>query len=82
MKVGDEVYAVEGQYAFVRHGFITSEEAQTDSSTSKITRTYFVSYNDLSPYDSYSKYGKHKEEELFKNRSQATAYANYLRRDV
>ena len=80
MKVGDEVYAVESSYALVRHGFIISEEAESNYETQQIVRTYTVSYNDCPPYISYPNYGKHKESELFEEKGQALSYASYLRR--
>ena len=82
MKIGDEVYAVESQYAFVRHGFIISEEVQLDGESDKVIKEYLVSYNDRPSYYYYSESGWHKEEELFKERAQAIAYSEYLRREV
>ena len=79
MKIGDEVYAVESSYALVRHGFIISEENQTDFETNKIIRTYTVFYNDNPPYIAYPENGIHKENEIFAEKGQALAYATYLR---
>lgn len=84
MKLGDEVYAVDGLYGFVRHGFITGEIPGVDSSSKRVTVTYMVAYNDspYPPYVSYPTFGRHCSIELFDNEGQARAYAEYLRRDV
>ena len=84
MKLGDEVYAVDSLYAFVRHGFITGETSRLDSSSDNICTTYMVAYNDnpYPPYIAYPTYGRHSDLEVFSNKGQAVAYAEYLRRDV
>lgn len=84
MKLGDEVYAVDSLYAFVRHGFITGESNKLDSTNDAVQTTYMVEYNDnpYPPYIAYPTYGKHSNIEIFSDRGQAVAYAEYLRRDV
>ena len=84
MKLGDEVYAVDGSYGFVRHGFITGETSNINSSDDSVIVTYMVTYNDnpYPPYVAYPTYGRHCDVEIFNNEGQARAYAGYLRREV
>ena len=83
MNIGDEVYAVDGGYGIVRHGFITGESFAHNASNQTMT-VYAVSYNDnpYPPFVSYPEWGRHTERELFEERGQALAYSGYLRREV
>lgn len=84
MKVGDEVYAVESSYAITRHGFIVEEHLVPNSEIDEVKVTYKVVYDDspCCPFISCPESGEYAENEVFKEKSRAIAYANYVRREV
>ena len=84
MDINDEVYAVDGGYALVRRGRITGITSIYNSRDSKFDILYIVTYNDSSnlPFIAYPEWSRHTTNELFANKDQAIAYAEYLRRGV
>ena len=82
MKVGDEVYAVIKNDAWVRHGHITNIDMEYHSGREELVKTFTVEYDDFPSYKLIINYDFFYEDSLFTDKAQAVAYAHYLRRNV
>ena len=82
MELGERVFAVKEDCPVIRHGVITKIETSWSSEANEVVESYTVLYDDRRPFELVRLNDEYKRHELFWDKNQAVAWADYLRREV